>query len=299
LTENQANTWAELWDFGNNGNQNFALIPDPGNNNGDMEVAFNPNNDDIYLASASSFPSNTAQYVVVTYNNSTLIGSLYTNGVLDAAQTYPNSTYSPGSIGGAGGTTENMLGNDVYGDDQFDGVIHEFRIWNGAVSPLYVAVSAAAGPSVVVTNLKPLSVTLTVATNMEGGQTQQAIVIGNLAAASGVTVTGGATDWTSSDTNVLTVSSSGLITAVGGGKATVSATVDGVTATSPSITVAVTAVTLGIAPSGTNIVISWQSGTLLEATNLLGPWITNTTAVSPFSVAATNQSEFFKILINP
>ena len=108
-----------------------------------------------------------------------------------------------------------------------------------------------------------------------------------------------ATDWTSSETNVLTVSSSGLITAVGGGKATVSATVGGVTASSASITVTSTAVTLGIAASGTNVVLSWPSGTLVEATNLLGPWITNSAAVSPFTVAATNTSEFFKILLNP
>ena len=29
VTQNQGNGWAEVWDFGNNGNQNFALIPYP------------------------------------------------------------------------------------------------------------------------------------------------------------------------------------------------------------------------------------------------------------------------------
>jgi uncharacterized protein YjdB len=302
MTEIQANTWAETWDFGNNGSQNFGLIPYSGSHN--TRVAFTPNNGgaqgygEVDIDS-SALATNAEEYVVATYNNFTLTGDLYTNGVLDATQTFPGTEYSPGSIGGPGGTTENMLGNDVYGDPQFDGVIYEFRIWNGAVSPLYVAVSAAAGPSVVVTNLKPTSVTVTVATNMDSGGTQQATVVGNFANGTNVTVTDAALDWTSSETNVLTVSSSGLITAVGGGKATVSATVGGVTATSASITVAVTAVTLGIAPSGKDVVISWQSGTLLEATNLLGPWVTNTTAVSPFTVAATNTSEFFKILVNP
>jgi uncharacterized protein YjdB len=245
VTQNQGNVWAEIWDFGNNGNQNFALIPDPGDNNHNLEVAFNPDQDNIELDTPTAFPNNSEQYVVVTYNNSTLTADLYTNGVLDASQVYPNaifapgdSVYAPGGIGGAAGTAENMLGNDVYGDQQFDGTIYEFRIWNGAVSPLYVAVSAAAGSSVVVTNLTPLSVTVTAGTSMSAAQTQQATVVGNFAAASGVTVTGAATNWTSSATNVLTVSSSGLITAVGGGSATVSATVGGVTGTSASIPVA-------------------------------------------------------------
>jgi uncharacterized protein YjdB len=242
VTENTRNTWATVWDFGNNGNQNFALIPDPNNNNGNMEVAFNPDNNDIYTASAAAFPTNSEQYVCLTYNNSTLTGSLYTNGVLDVTQAYPGTNYSPGGIGGAGGTTENMLGNDVYGDEQFDGTVYEFRIWNGAVSPVYIAVSSAAGSSVVVTNLTPLSLTVDLAvTNMIGAQTQQATVVGNFSAAAGVTVTGGATNWTSSKPNILSVSSSGLITALSGGNATVSATVNGVTATSAPIIVALTA----------------------------------------------------------
>jgi len=56
---------------------------------------------------------------------------------------------------------------------------------------------------------------------------------------------------------------------------------------------------VSIAPSGTNVVISWQQGTLLQATNLLGPWLTNAAAVSPFTAAATNRSEFYKVLLNP
>ena len=62
------------------------------------------------------------------------------------------------------------------------GTIYEFRIWNGAVSPVYVAVAAAAGPGVVVTNLTPSSLTVTVTnTSMIGAQTQQATVVGNFA----------------------------------------------------------------------------------------------------------------------
>jgi uncharacterized protein YjdB len=292
MTQNQRNEWAEVWDFGSSTSETFGLIAD--SNTGNTRVAFTPNGGEVDIAS-SPLATNEEEYVVVTYDNFTLTGDLYTNGVLDATQTFPSATYSPGSIGGAGGTTENMLGNDVYGDQQFDGTIWELRLWNGAVSPLYVAVSAAAGPHVVVTNLTPLSITVTVTTNMIGGQSQQATVVGNFAVATNVTVTGGVATWTSSDTNVLTVNGSGVITAVAEGKATVSATVGGVTQTSASIAVVPP---FGIARSGSNIVISWPEGVLLEAPSLLGPWTTNTTA-SPLTVEATNQSEFYKVLLNP
>jgi uncharacterized protein YjdB len=297
VTQNQGNGWAEIWDFGNNGTENFGLIPDPENNNGNMEVAFTPPEGEVDLQSDTAFPNGAEQYVVVTYNNYTLAGKLYTNGVLDATRTYPNVNYAPGNIGGPGGTTENMLGNDVYGDFQFDGTIFEFRIWNGAVSPLYIAVSGAAGSSVVVTNVTPLSVAVTVATSMVDGQTQQATVTGNFAVASAVTVTGAATNWTSSATNVLTVSSGGLITAVGTGSATVSATVGGVSATSAAITVV--PLTLEIAPSGTNVELTWSAGALLQAPTLLGPWTTNSAAVSPYTTPATNEAEFYKVKVNP
>jgi hypothetical protein len=299
VTENQPNTWAELWDFGNNGSQNFGMIPAPANNNGNLEVAFTPNGGEVDLQSDSLFPTNAEQYVVVTYDNSTLTGNLYTNGLLDATRVFPNSSYSPGSIGGVNGTDENALGNDVYGDYQFDGTVYEFRIWLGAVSPLYIAVSAAAGPSVLVTDLTPSLLTVTVPANsIVGGQAEQATALGNFTVASGVNVTGGVTNWTSSDTNVLTVSSSGLVTGVANGSATVSATAGGVTGTSASISV--TPLTVEIATSGTNLVLSWPAGVLRSAPTVLGPWTTVTSATSPYTVAPTNgASEFFKIEINP
>jgi hypothetical protein len=178
----------------------------------------------------------------LTFNIGSLTGDLYTNGLLDATQTYPNASYTPGSIGGAGGTTQNMLGNDVYGDPQFDGTIYEFRIWNGAVSPLYVALSAAAGPGVVVTNTTPLSIAISVAnSSMIAGTTQPATASGNFLQVSSVAITGSVTNWTSSDTNVLTVNGRGVITAINSGSATISGTVGGVTGTSAAITVATSA----------------------------------------------------------
>ena len=190
VTQSQANGWAEIWDFGANDNENFALIPDPENNNNNLEVAFNPDNNDIYTASSVLFQNNSEQYVCLTYNNFTLTGNLYTNGALVATQIYPDTTYCPGSIGGASGTTENMLGNDVYGDWQFSGTIYEFRIWNGAMSSSQVLADYAAGPD----KLPAITSALSIA------QVGNAIVLSWPANAAGyrvqtTTALGGGTAW--------------------------------------------------------------------------------------------------------
>jgi hypothetical protein len=55
-------------------------------------------------------------------------------------------------------------------------------------------------------------------------------------------------------------------------------------------------VTLDIAKATAgNLTVAWSAGTLVEATNLAGPWITNATAVSPYTVTPTNSQLFFKV----
>jgi hypothetical protein len=48
--------------------------------------------------------------------------------------------------------------------------------------------------------------------------------------------------------------------------------------------------------AGPNLVLNWATGTLLESTNLFGPWTTNT-AVSPYTVAPTNTQTFYRLLL--
>jgi len=289
LTQNNGNQWAEAWDFGiNNQAYNFALIPDPADNGGHIEVPNFPAGNNINISSGSTFPNGSEQYVAVTVNGATLLGSLYTNGTLIATTTYPNISYLPGAYGLPGGTVNNYLGNDIYGDWQFNGTIYELRIWNGAVSPAYVAASAVAGPSVVVTNLTPTSLSISVNTSMIGAGTQQAAVVGNFLQAANVPLTGAATNWTSSNQTVLTVTSSGLITAVNGGTATISATVDGVTATSATITVATTPPIFSQKPSNRVAVVgdSVTFSALALGGNLSYQWEFNSTPIT----GATNTS---------
>ncbi|HEY1786840.1 MAG TPA: LamG-like jellyroll fold domain-containing protein, partial [Verrucomicrobiae bacterium] len=290
VTQNQGNNWAEIWDFGSSGSQNFALIPYPVNNNNNMEVAFTPNGGEADLQSSILFPNNSEQYVCVTYNYANLTGNLYLNGNLVASQTLPGTSYTPGLIGGSGGTTEDMLGNDVYGDDQFSGTVYEFRIWNGVVSPLYLLVSAAAGPGYVETNLIPESLTITVTNSaMTAGLTQQAAVTGAFLNASGVTVTGYATNWTSSNQNVLTVNNAGLVTAVNTGSATISATLNGITGTSSTITVTATSPAITQQPPASETLLAGATLTASVA-NIGSPpfvyrWYFNN-GVSPISTSS-------------
>ena len=53
---------------------------------------------------------------------------------------------------------------------------------------------------------------------------------------------------------------------------------------------------LNLQNSGANMVLTWQAGTLLEATNLTGPWVTNN-ATSPYTYAPTASQKFYQLKI--
>lgn len=56
-------------------------------------------------------------------------------------------------------------------------------------------------------------------------------------------------------------------------------------------------VVLQIGYLGTNLQLNWSAGMLLEATSLLGPWTTNFSATSPFTVIPTEPQKFFRVLL--
>jgi hypothetical protein len=98
VTQNAANTWAEIWSFGvPGGSVNFGLIPASPSPGSTMRVAFTPNGGEKDII-VPPMVTGSQQYIAVTYNNSTLLGSLYLNGVLDGTTVLPNTTYSPGSF---------------------------------------------------------------------------------------------------------------------------------------------------------------------------------------------------------
>ena len=62
----------------------------------------------------------------------------------------------------------------------------------------------------------------------------------------------------------------------------------GVTGVSP--------VTLSIQRSGGNLILTWPRGTLLEADNVTGPFVT-TSATSPYLIAPTATQKFYRVQV--
>ena len=56
-------------------------------------------------------------------------------------------------------------------------------------------------------------------------------------------------------------------------------------------------VQIGLQKSGASLNLSWPQGTLLQATNLVGPWSAITNAASPFVITPTNSAAFFRVLM--
>ena len=61
----------------------------------------------------------------------------------------------------------------------------------------------------------------------------------------------------------------------------------------PSLEVSATS-TLSLRLSGTNVILSWPQGTLLQSTNVTGPWVTNN-AASPCTVSPTNARMYYQL----
>jgi hypothetical protein len=53
-----------------------------------------------------------------------------------------------------------------------------------------------------------------------------------------------------------------------------------------------------VAPSGTNLVLTWPGGgSLQSATNVIGPWINVPGATSPYVVPTIGPSGFYRVLL--
>ena len=55
--------------------------------------------------------------------------------------------------------------------------------------------------------------------------------------------------------------------------------------------------TIAPASAGKNLILTWPKGSLLQSTNLAGPWTTNT-AASPCTVVPANSEMFFRVRVN-
>ena len=67
--------------------------------------------------------------------------------------------------------------------------------------------------------------------------------------------------------------------------------IDNVRITAPPI---LPPVNMNIQQAGSNLVLSWSSGILLQTTNIAGPWTTNVGATSPYTFAPVARQMFFR-----
>ncbi len=164
MTEQNLQTWAQLWTFGtNNGTvgQNYlSLIPVDGGLSG--QIGLDNHNGAV---AGGHMPLNQAICLTAVYNYSAQTASIYVNGRKTGSATVQapiNTIPDP----------DNYIGQSQYfgaGDPYFTGILDEFRIYSGVESDFQLALDAAAGPDNIMTNPGTLlSLTVTAAnTNVD------------------------------------------------------------------------------------------------------------------------------------
>ncbi len=235
FTDYGSSTWARIYDLGNSsggeGNQgggtSYMYLTALGSSGG-LRGAYNLGSGEEMVDTSLRPTVGVEHHAVWTQDANSQVASLYVDGVLLNQNT--SFTYTPAAIGA---TENDWLGRSQYNDPYFYGSIDDFRIYDGALNLLQIAIDLAGGPSLVVTNPGALeSLTFAAATAMVQGASQTPSVYGNFQNVTNVNLLlAQGVQFGSSDTNVLTVSSAGVITAIGSGVATVTATYAGVSGT--------------------------------------------------------------------
>jgi hypothetical protein len=221
--------WNQICAFGDQagtaGNTYLALIPHSGPN--DYRMTIRTLSNERATAGATPVDTSVPVHLVGVYNADTSNEVLYANGRQVSSRSTPIDIANVNNL-------NSWLGRSLFdGDAGMKGSIDEFRIWNGPLTPLHIAVNDGLGPNSVNTNpgaflgLTSISVGNT---TMVGGTSQQATALAGFANIANVPFNSQVTNWVSSNTNVVTVNANGLITAVGSGSSTVSATALGSTA---------------------------------------------------------------------
>jgi hypothetical protein len=188
----------------------------------------------IKMSSAPGLGGVGGLHVVTVYDPVAGMEAIYTNGILEVMQT---GTLSPLS---AVSTAEASLGQSpwsAYGDPYLNGSISEFRIWNGPLDPLQVAALDTAGSTAVSTDYGTVtSVQLDLNYQIEQHAVQQAVVLATASALKVQPNIASLCAFNSGNTNILTVSASGSITAVAPGSTTITASY-GVLGSTQTVTV--------------------------------------------------------------
>lgn len=214
--------WARLLDVGNADSTHYLFISPTGNGGGTLRAAITTGGPGSEAQLSATGPTlNQDHHVVWTLEPAHNISRLFLDGVQVAINT--NAVLSPEDVGSA----NNWLGRSQFAADLwFNGQYNEFRIYNGALAPLQVALDNATGPEVITDDPgTATALTLSTSSAMNVLDTFQATVTITFTGL-GSPINGTAlpeVTYSSSNPNVVTVNATGLITAVGPGSATVQA----------------------------------------------------------------------------
>lgn len=237
FTDTGSGTWARIWDLGNsaggediadNGSRYMFLTLPNGAGNLAGNIRINDRGGDHTVEWVGNRPPvGEEAHVVWSTDGANTTAWLYVNGALVGI--HNDAFVTPADIGTS---LNNWLGRSQYGGDaSFTGSINEFRIYDGPISPLQIALNAASGPDNIITDPGAVqSLNLTIGTNVlaAGGLTVQAQLLANFQSVSNVniaSVTG--VSFISSAPDIVTVSPTGLLNALGTGTVTITASYQG------------------------------------------------------------------------
>ena len=133
VKQTTVSTWARIFDFGTGTTVYMMLTPKNGANNYlRFAITIGSNTGEQQINTTTTIPTGVWVQVAVTLNGS--VGILYTNGV--AVGTNSSMTLNPSSLGMA---TQNYIGKSQWSDPYYNGLVDEFRIYNGALTASEVA----------------------------------------------------------------------------------------------------------------------------------------------------------------
>jgi hypothetical protein len=217
-------TWERLWDFGANTTINMFMSPVAGGTV--LRTAFTVGGGGAEQRVNYPFSLDGARHqYVFTLNGATTTGKIFLDGVQVGTTT--NFTLTPEDLG----PLANMyIGKSQYADPYFAGSYDEFRIYNGPLSSMQIALDAATGPDVITNNPGALT-SLTVFGNSpipQFGIEQLSVtgIFANVSSPVNITSVEGIRYFTS-DPNIGIVDGSGIFTATGPGTVQVRATLLG------------------------------------------------------------------------
>ena len=223
--------WSKLWMFGRRaegaGDPWLSFIefsPRAGADGNVPSISFNP----IYSGEVNSrgganpalMTNGGTYHAVATYNSGSNLMSLYVNGTLVDSASMGN-----GNITQLNPDTSYFGAAVQFDDPCFNGSIDETRIWKGALPVSQILFDANAGPNTLVTNPGALLVVRLVVTNTTMARlgSQPTSVFADHAGYTNLNIGNFGVVYASSNPGVVTVSASGVLTAVEAGTATVTA----------------------------------------------------------------------------